>query len=249
MSIAVTSTDNPLVRRLLRLHDARHRRTDGLFLAEGRRVIDALLCAGYRTDTVMVRDGEEVPPHWPEVRGVSARVLDKLSQTSTPSGYVAAFAPPPALPLDRAAGGLVLAEIGDPGNLGTLIRSAAAFGIKQVALVGGADPYAHKVVQATAGALAAVAIHQIAVADGLNALVGGATLCALVVSGGIDPDALAPTARWLVVGSEAHGIRAEWLPACSERLTLPMPGQVESLNAAVAGAIACYVVARVSARR
>jgi tRNA G18 (ribose-2'-O)-methylase SpoU len=64
-----------------------------------------------------------------------------------------------------------------------------------------------------------------------------------VVAGGADP-AMAPAGpRWVVVGSEAHGIRADWLACCEERLTLPMRG-VESLNAAIAGAIACYVLSR-----
>jgi TrmH family RNA methyltransferase len=243
-SEVITSPDNPLIKRLARLHQARHRREDGLFLAEGRRTIDALLAAGCRADALLLRDGEALPEGWPTaaVRVVGERVAQKLSQASTACGFIAALAAPAPPALDAAAGGLVLAEIGDPGNLGTLLRSAAAFGVGQVALIGGADPFAHKVVQATAGTLASVALHQFEAEAGLAPLRGGAPCCALVVSGGVAPARLAPGPRWLVVGSEAHGLRAEWLAACSERLTLPMPGRVESLNAAVAGSIACYLL-------
>jgi TrmH family RNA methyltransferase len=69
-------------------------------------------------------------------------------------------------------------------------------------------------------------------------------LCALVARGGDAPERLPRRPRWLVVGGEAHGIPESWLPRCDERLTLPMPGGTESLNAAVAGAIACWLLLR-----
>ena len=63
-----------------------------------------------------------------------------------------------------------------------------------------------------------------------------------MVSGGVVPTALARGPRWLVVGGEANGVPPEWLAACAERLTLPMPGGTESLNAAMAGSIAAYLL-------
>jgi len=93
-------------------------------------------------------------------------------------------------------------------------------------------------VQASAGALAAVRVLR---SDDPAELAGGAPLCALVPRGGMAPAELPRTARWLVVGGEADGIPPAWLERCGERLTLPMPGDaVESLNAAVAGAVAMY---------
>jgi TrmH family RNA methyltransferase len=240
----VTSLDNPLMKRLHRLHQPRHRREAGRFLAEGLRTIEAFIQAGFVPDIVLVREDEDVPAAWPPVIRVGARVAQKLSQAVTASGFLAAFPIPAPAPLDRATGGLVLAELADPGNLGTLIRSAAAFGMKQVVVIGGADPYSPKVVQASAGALAAVAVHSVPPEAGLDPLRGGAPLCALVVEGGVAPADLKAGPRWLVVGAEAHGIRPAWLQACDERLTLPMAAGVESLNAAVAGSIACYLLRR-----
>ena len=244
MDAVLTSVDNPLVKRLRRLHEARHRREDAAFLVEGSRAIEGFLRAGWTPSDVLVRVGEPLPSTWSPVavRQVSAAVAAKLSQASTPSGYLACFPRTTPAPVRPERGGLVLCEISDPGNLGTLVRCAAAFALPQVVLIGGAEAFSYKAIQASAGALATVAVHEIAVETGLAAVAGGAPLCALVVAGGQPPAAFAAGPRWLVVGSEAHGIRAEWLPLCSERLTLPMPGGTESLNAAMAAAIASYAL-------
>lgn len=234
----VSATDNPLIRSLAALHDAAGRRAAGAFLVEGRRAIDGFLSAGWTPLHLLVRDGLEAPAGWPAVVATGERALARASAATTPSGYLAAFAIPPAAPPDAAAGGLLLAGVADPGNLGTLIRTAAAFAIPQVLCAGGADPYGPKAVQASAGALAAVRVLR---GDDPEALAGGAPLCALVPRGGAAPADLPRGPRWLVVGGEADGIPPAWLERCGERLTLPMPGAaVESLNAAVAGAVAMY---------
>ncbi|MEK7413000.1 MAG: RNA methyltransferase [Planctomycetota bacterium] len=232
----LASTDNPQVKRLIALHDSAGRRVAGQFLVEGRRAIDGFLSAGWQPIMLLVREDLELPAGWDEVTRTSARVAAKLSAAATASGYAAVFALPTQATLDLTAGGLVLVDVADPGNLGTLLRTAAAFGIQQVVLSGGADPYAAKVVQASAGALAALRLHRMATPEALV----GAALCALVPRGGQSPMALSLGRRWLVVGGEAEGIPESWLAVCSERLTLPMSGPTESLNAAVAGAIGMW---------
>lgn len=243
MTVPPLSHESPLVRELRDLHRPEGRRAAQALLVEGRRAIDGFLAAGWRADLLLHPGDEAAPATWGEARPVGAKAAARLTQASTPSGWFARFPLPTPPALDPAAGGLVLGEIADPGNLGTLIRSAAAFGVAQVVVLGGADPWGHKAVQASAGALAAVAIHALPPDGGLAPL-AGAPRAALVVAGGVDPAALPAGPRWLVVGSEAHGLRPEWLSACEERLTLPMNGRVESLNAAIAGAIACYVLMR-----
>jgi TrmH family RNA methyltransferase len=241
MTAAISSTDNPLVKRLLTLHEPAGRRAAGQFLVEGRRAIDGFLAADFRATHLLVREGEPVPDGWPTATSVSERVARKLSSAASPPGYLAAFTIPTPPPLDTRRGGLLLVDVSDPGNVGTLIRSAAAFGVTQLAMAGGADPYGAKALQASMGGLAAVALH---VGVSLTAFDGGAPLCGLVVRGGAPPDALAKGPRWLVVGGEARGIPDHWLAQCTERLTLPMPGGTESLNAAVAGSIAAYLLAQ-----
>jgi RNA methyltransferase, TrmH family len=244
--LAISSPGNPLVKTLSKLQQARHRREQGLFLVEGSRAIGAFLAAGWRPAHLLVRSDEPVPADWPEAQRVSAAVIERISAAVTPPGYVAAFPIPTPPALEPARGGLALAEVMDPGNAGTLLRTAAALGVQQVALIGGVDPYAPKVVQASAGALALLRVHELPASDGLTPF-ADAPLCALVARGGEPPDHFRRGARWLVVGGEAHGIRDEWLARCAERLTLPMPGGTESLNAAVAGAIALYLLAMTEA--
>jgi len=144
------STDNALVKELVRLHDARHRAETGLMLIEGRRAIDGCLEAGWKPKHLLVRDTVNVPDHWGDVRIMSNRVAERVSQATTPSGYLAVFPVPVPPKLEVAAGGLVLCGLSDPGNVGTLMRCAGAFAIRQLVLVGGCDPWGHKVVQAAA---------------------------------------------------------------------------------------------------
>ncbi len=240
----IRSPDNPLVKELRQLHRADERARLGAFLVEGRRAIDGFLDAGWQAQALLHPEDEAPPAAWPlaVARAASARVAARISQATTPSGWIASFALPAAVAPDASLGGLVLAEIADPGNAGTLIRSAAAFGCPQVHCIGGCDPWGHKVVQASAGALARVRLSRGDPDQGLSAVLGGAPVTALVVSGGLAPQRLVAGPRWLVVGSEARGLRPEWQAACSDLVTLPMPGGVESLNAAVAGAIAGYLI-------
>lgn len=240
------SPDHRLVKDAVRLHRPDGRREQESFLVEGLRAIEPFIAAGWVPQAVFARHDIDYPSAWPSPHRVGERTAVKLSQATTPSGLVARFALPRPPILDPAHGGLVLAAVSDPGNVGTLLRSAAAFAVAEVALVGGADPYAHKVVQASAGALARLHIHRFAAADGLGPLraVGSAPIAALVVDGGLPPAQWHERTRWLVVGGEADGIPAAWLTAGDLRWSLPMQAGTESLNAAVAGSIALYVLAQ-----
>jgi RNA methyltransferase, TrmH family len=240
----VSSLDNPLVKQLRSLHDVRNRREMGLFLLEGQRAIDGCLQAGWKPQHILLSEEVALPTAWvahPLLR-MSTRVAEKLSQASTPSGFIAVFPVPQPPPLALERGGLVLAEVQDPGNVGTLIRCAVAFQLTQCVMLGGADPYGHKVLQATAGTIAGMNLYRYGSDQSLSLLAGGAPRCGLVVRGGQHPAELARGPRWLVVGSEARGLQEQQLSDCDERLTLPMPGPAESLNAAMAGAIGCYAL-------
>lgn len=171
---------------------------------------------------------------------VSTSIMERISPSSTPSGILAVFPIPPKPAASQVGAGLVLAQVADPGNMGTLIRSCAAFGYRSVVVVGGCDPFSPKVIQATAGSIAHVTIFRWSWSE-LLAHKGDLSLCALVAQGGKSPKEVPLLQTLLVVGNEAHGISSEWITDCDAAITLPMCGEIESLNAAVAGSIALYI--------
>jgi RNA methyltransferase, TrmH family len=178
--------------------------------------------------------------------GALARVLD----TGTPRPVAAVVALPAhgletALATDLA---VVLVDVADPGNVGTLIRTAEAAGAGAVVCCGAtADPFAPKAVRASAGSILRVPVvvdQQVdAVLDALGSA-GTATL-GLAAGAGAAYDAVdlrAPVA--LVLGSEAHGLTPAVADRVDRLVSVPMAGRVESLNVATAGAIVCFEVAR-----
>ncbi len=167
--------------------------------------------------------------------------MEKMSTTKTPSGYLAVFTIPPK-PQPTFERGIVLANITDPGNMGTLIRSATAMNVKTVVIVDGVDPWSPKVVQASAGTVGSVALLECSWQE-LLTYKQDKQLCAFVVKNGKTPQELELNDMLLVIGNEAHGISNDWLNDCEFTCTLPMPGNTESLNAAVAGSIALYLMA------
>jgi len=240
----ITSRTNETIKRIASLANSRERAHYQLFLAEGLRVCTTLCTSGMRLNHLYIT--EQMTAHAQQlapdavITVVSPHVMEKISQATTPSGIVGVFHIPPS-PTTLQGPGIVLAQVREPGNVGTLIRSCAAFGMRTVIIVDSADVWSHKVVQASAGTLGSVDIFVMS----WNELIerkGSYRLCALIVSGGNAPHALDCTNSLLVVGNEAHGIPDAWIRDCEQKLTLPMPGNTESLNAAVAGSLGLYVI-------
>ena len=137
--------------------------------------------------------------------------------------------------------GAVLAQVSDPGNMGTLIRTTAAMGLNSVVCIEGVDPWHPKVVQSSAGAIAAVNVFQMDWQTLIDNK-GDIKLAALVVEEGAEPSTIDKNSL-IVIGNEANGLPRNWSATCNQQITLPMPGHTESLNAAVAGSIALYLLA------
>lgn len=168
---------------------------------------------------------------------VDPAVLAALGTTEQPQSPIAVMAIPAA---DVAPGGRVMVAWGvsDPGNCGTLIRSAAAFGYGYLAGPGAADSWSPKVLRAGAGAHFATSLGQVVDLDGVRA--GGRMVIATVARDGAPPGRL-PDAAAIVVGSEAHGLPPEVVAASDLAVTVPAMPSVESLNAGVAGSIVAYL--------
>lgn len=240
----ITSPSNPLIKETVKLHTTKERKKQQLFIVEGIRAIQTFLEAGHTPKNFFVTEKAfpEAAKILPKTNPflVSESVMKKLSTASTPSGILCVFPIPKTPALKTLGPGLVLAQISDPGNMGTLIRTAIALNKKTVVVVEGTDPWSPKVIQASAGTIAYASIFELSWQELVKAK-GTLDLCGLVVKGGKSPQKIDATNSLLVVGSEAHGIPEAWLADCDSRMTLPMPGGIESLNAAVAGSIALYL--------
>lgn len=236
----ISSTRNPLVVETAKLHRPKARREHDLTLVEGPNAIDTALGGGAVLRTLFTMSG--VPEGLPDdvdVAVVTEAVLEKLAGTRHPRGPVAVAEIPDAAepePVDS----VVLYDISDPGNAGTLIRTAAAFGFQVLITAGTCDVWSPRAVRAAAGsqwlAIPAVLVEP---ENQLEAI--GLTMVATAASGGGDPGAALGTESpvAILVGEEAHGL-PDAAVASAVTVSFPMPGGTESLNAAVAGALAMW---------
>ncbi|MFM1797972.1 MAG: hypothetical protein RLZZ117_250 [Cyanobacteriota bacterium] len=255
----ITSRRNPLIQRLRALHHAAGRQDQQRLLLEGTHLLEEALRLGLEPEVLLAT------PHWLERhadlllslpaatawRPVSMDALEAIATTRHPDGVVAALPwvlpppPPPPPPLPPLRGGpsfvLLLDQVQDPGNMGTVLRTALAAGVGEIWLGGGADPWQPKVLRASSGASLALGIARFEADELLervrNARSAGTTVIATVVRGGVpywSHDWLSPTL--LMLGNEGAGLSAELLALADTRLTLPHCAAVESLNVAVAAA-------------
>jgi TrmH family RNA methyltransferase len=243
------------MQRLRRLSRRRSARTDeGAFVIDGPTLLAEALDAGVAVDEVVAEPG--CPPavldraaaagavvHRTR-EGMLARVVDTM--TPRAMAAVARFGDVAAAEAARAAGplALVLVGVADPGNAGTLLRSAEAAGAGAVLFCAGSvDPYGPKCVRSSAGSVFRLVVaRDLAAAEALAAVgEAGATIVATVALGAQPYDAVdlaRPVA--LVLGSEAHGLPAGLAAAVDTAVTIPMQGRTESLNVGMAGTILCF---------
>jgi len=253
---SITSSDNLLYKSLKELNTSRGRREQGLFIAEGPHLVEEALKSGMAVRYVAVRDdamgkfdtllqaGDNAGA---ETILLTERFFKAIADTETPQGVMAIVEIDRltlhALDLKKVRLAVVLEHVQDPGNLGTILRTALAVNTGFAVLTGGtADPWSQKVVRASQGAvfhLPIVEAESVAEAIGLLGEQGWHTACGyLTGTDFFSRDAHERTA--LVIGNEAAGIRAETAALCSGLYQLPMPGPAESLNAAVAAGVMLY---------
>ncbi len=249
----ITSTRNPRVRDLVALHRRRERRARGQHLVEGPNAVLAALAAGvveelWATEEALA--GLELPVGTPLVP-VAEHVLDRLADAKTPQGIVA-LARTPSVSLSEVVGrGLlvVLDAVADPGNIGTIVRTADAAGATAVVVTeGSADVFAPKTVRAAAGSTYHLPIvTDVAMAEVIDACQAAEqSVFGLDGSGERSVEDLERNhaAVALVLGNEAHGLSGATTELLDGRVAIALRGRAESLNVAAAAAIAIYAAAR-----
>lgn len=245
----VRSPRNQRVAAAVRLHRARERALSGKILLEGPNLLEAAADAGLTIGPVFALEDDAVTATLAGAAGfelvpVTQAVLDRLAPTTHPRGPVAVADVPLSTRIsDQNL--VVLWGVGDPGNAGTLIRTAAAFGCGVVFGPGTVDPWSPKVLRSAAGAHFRTPM-ELNLADVSDLTARGFRTVASVVQNGSPPTVLdGSTMTAVLVGQEANGLPAEISEACDLRVTIPMHAGIESLNASVAGSILLYeMVAR-----
>ncbi|QPN65312.1 RNA methyltransferase [Synechococcus sp. CBW1006] len=252
----IRSRRNPLVRNLRQLHHPRGRRDAGLMLLEGTHLLQEVLRLRLRPCDLLLTTRWEgshpelvaALPASTRLHRVSDEVLAAAATTEHPDGVVL------TLPLPLCVNGtlpaflLVLDRLQDPGNLGTLMRTALAAGVERLWLAGGADPFQPKVLRASAGSALELPLERLE-EDELRLRLRQAREAGYQVVASMAPSALeaeeAPIAYWqldwrrptiLLLGNEGGGLSSDLLTLASHRVTIPHSPAVESLNVAVAAA-------------
>ncbi len=238
----ISSRINPLVKEAVSLHSRKGRIEHNKFIAEGLRTCETLVksctvITCFVTDAISLNDIPFIPAE--RIIEVTDDVMKKISTTESPSGIVCVFEMPPKKSLQNLEHSVILHGIADPGNMGTLIRTAAALGLQHIICIDTADVWNPKVVHASVGTIGNVTIHDTDWAT-VEKHKKEISLCALVVKDGKTPTELDFARTVLVIGNEAHGLPHDIITACDQQCTLPMPGNTESLNAAIAGSVALY---------
>lgn len=260
MSIEITSRRSPRVLFVRALHERPGREETGLFIVEGPHSVQAAVEAGLVHELWVQAGRELLFDVKPDVIATS-EVMEAVSDTVQSPGVLAVCRQPSTQLSEVCArpGPLVVADrISDPGNLGTIIRTAAAAGAAGVLLTPeSVDLFNPKVVRSTAGTIFTIPVVTHVEPAQLQELRGARSIAVTVMDGSRQLDAcaregLVDTSTVWVVGSEAHGVSASWKDIADVAVSIPMAAGVESLNAGVSAAICLYVtqaMAEESARR
>ena len=254
----ITGYSNPTVKFLRSLREKKHRKASGKFLAEGLRLLTDARASGHSPELLVMATGRE--PHalldtletevlaaGGEVLEMSTDLLGKVTGKDNPQAVAGVYAEfdTALTAIDRSSAKiwLVAQALRDPGNLGTMLRTGDAVGAGGLILLDDcADPFSVEAVRASMGAVFTQKIAQARWDEFLPWLRGGpGQLVAASLREAVDYRG-APYAApcFLLVGNESRGLPEEYEAACDLRVTIPMNGRADSLNAAVAAAVLAY---------
>ena len=240
----ITSRKNPLLQQVKKLLSSRKERENaGLFVSDGTKLLEEAVKFFPGLETVILSDGvDAVLPEAVRVIRVPGDVMESISPMQSPQGALFLCRLPEKKDFEPKRGMLILDGIQDPGNIGTILRTADALEIPVVLLEGCADPYSHKVVRSSMGAVFRTPVVQASWADVYAACkAAGIHVAVTALSHRAKDIRQADLKRMaVVIGSEGQGVRKEIMDSADAELIIPMNPDCESLNAAIAAAIVMW---------
>ena len=249
MEERITSRRNPLVQQVKKLLTSKREREKlGLFVSDGTKLLEEAVryCPGLHT--VFLSEGVEVRvPESCRVIRVSREVMEAISPMENPQGAVFLCRLPEKREFRPEKGMLLLDGIQDPGNLGTILRTADAWNVPVALLEGCADPFSHKVVRSSMGAVfrTPVTVTDWQTAKESCARAGIPVAVTALNQRAEDIRKAEVSAMAVVIGSEGQGVRREILESAGHCLIIPMNDHCESLNAAIAAATVMWQMGKV----
>ena len=244
MEQRITSRKNPFLQQVKKLLSSRKAREEaGLFVSDGTKLLQEAVkyCPGL--ETVILSDGVEAQvPEQVRVIRVPGDVMESISPMQSPQGALFLCRLPEKMAFLPQKGMLILDGIQDPGNLGTMLRTADALDIPVCLLEGCADPYSHKVVRSSMGAVFRTPVIQ-STWEKVSAACREAKIPVAVTAlsdRAVDIRTADLREIAVVIGSEGQGVRKEILESADAELIIPMNPHCESLNAAVAATIVMW---------
>ena len=246
--IRITSRKNPLLQQVKKLLSSKkERENSGLFVADGTKLLQEAIQYWPGLETVILSDGVQVQlPEYVQLVRIPEDVMESISPMQSPQGALFLCRLPVKREFSPNPGMLLLDGIQDPGNLGTILRTADALNVPVALLEGCADPYSHKVVRASMGAV----FRTPPVSAGWEEVRAACAHSKIPIA----VTALSEQAKDLrqvdlkdmavVIGSEGQGVRREILDNADNQLIIPMNPHCESLNAAVAATIVMWQITK-----
>ena len=244
MEQRITSRKNPLLQQVKKLLSSRKAREEaGLFVSDGTKLLEEAVKYYPGLDTVILSDGVavQVPDPVKCIR-VPRDVMESISPMQSPQGALFLCRLPEKQRFVPQRGMLLLDGIQDPGNLGTILRTADALDTPVCLLEGCADPYSHKVVRSSMGAVLRTPVIQSTWAEVRESCIAAGIPVAVTALSDRAKDLRRADvgAMAVVIGSEGQGVRQEILESADAELIIPMNPRCESLNAAVAATIVMW---------
>ncbi|MBR1868061.1 MAG: RNA methyltransferase [Clostridia bacterium] len=242
----ITSKSNPKIKKIASLKQKKYREEYGEYLVEGYKMVkeafetrqDVLIVAG--TAEGLMRSSDFVEKTDVEIVEVSESVMEYISDSVTPQGIIAVIKKPkPSYKGDKVS--VLLDGISDPGNMGTIIRTSVALGIREIYLINCCDPFSPKVIRSSMSGIFSVDIFEESLKEATEDLKG----IPLIVADmdGENIFSFTPPEKYcVVIGNEANGVSEEVRKRADKIISIPMEKGMESLNAGVSFAITAYTL-------